>query len=212
MRVQPSGDDIEVTIPSFSRGEVTQRYVQVAPLLFRSQSGATLQFRRVGPLSETKTFRSDFVSDPMSLTRLHWYESSMVFLVSLGLSYATFAVFLLLSGYWCVGKRGVPGEGWVWKLGVLLSLCAMAAPAAGIVMAVLAQEHQLYTIERILKVVMPIFNAAIVVAVIVVALTPSVIVGNKWPLHRQIAFGALGLASLLFLRFAFYWHVWGTQF
>ena len=212
MRVRPSGGDIEVTTPSFSRGEVTEKYVQVAPFLFRSLSGATLQFRRVGSLSETKAFRSDFVSDPMRLTRLHWYESSMVFLVSIGLSYATFAVFLLLSGYWCVRKRNVPGESWVWNLGVLLSLCAIAAPAAGIVMAVLAHEHQLYTIERILKVVMPIFNAAIVLAVMVLALTPSVIIAKKWPIHRQIAFGVLGFASLSFLRFVFYWHVWGSQF
>ena len=93
-----------------------------------------------------------------------------------------------------------------------MSVCALAVPAIGIVMVVTAREHQLYILERILKVVMVILNPTIVLAASVLVLTPSVLVGNKWPLRPRIAFGALGLASLFFSRFVFYWHVWGSQY
>jgi CubicO group peptidase (beta-lactamase class C family) len=212
MRVRPAGDDIDVTIPSFSRGEYTERYLQVVPLQFRAPSGAVMLFRRVAPIGGAKAFRSDFVSDPMSFTRLHWFESATVFLVTIAFSYAVFAVFLVLAIYWLIRKRTVSDQRWVWNVGALLSLCALTAPAIGIGMAVAAKEHQLYTIERILRVVMLIFHPAIVLAVVVLALTPSVLVKNRWPLGRQIAFGNLGFASLLFLRFVFYWQVWGWHF
>jgi hypothetical protein len=71
MQVRGSGNDIDVTIPSFSRGVFTEKYLQIAPLLFRAQSGAALQFRRMARSEQVKAFRSDFVSDPMSFTRLH---------------------------------------------------------------------------------------------------------------------------------------------
>jgi hypothetical protein len=163
-------------------------------------------------LGEAKAFRSDFVSDPMSFTRVHWYESSTIFLVTIAFSYALFSVFLLLAGFGLIRKRTVSDQRWVWNLGVLLSFCAVTAPVVGIVMALLAKEHQLYTIDRILRVVMLIHNSAIVLAVVVLTLTPSVLVGNRWPIRREVEFGALGLASLLFLRFVFYWHTWGSQF
>src|SRR5262249_16893976 len=73
MRVRPAGNAIDVTIPSFSRAESTERYLQVAPLQFRAPSGAVILFRRVAPIAEANAFRSDFVSDPMSFTRLHWF-------------------------------------------------------------------------------------------------------------------------------------------
>jgi len=79
-------------------------------------------------------------------------------------------------------------------------------------MAVLAREHQLYTIERILDIVMLIFHPTIVLAMVVLTLTPSVLIGNRWPIRQRIAYAALGLASLFFLRFALYWHVWGWEF
>lgn len=212
MRVRAAGNDIDVTIPSFSRGESTERYLQVAPLLFRSQTGSLLQFRKAARLEETKAFRSNFVSDPMSFTRLHWYESSTIFLVTIAFSFAVFGAFLLLSGFWLIRKRTVSDQRWVWNLAVLLSFCAVTGPVMGVVMVLLAKVHQLYTIDRILTVVMLIHNPAIVLAVVVLTLTPSVLVGNRWPIWRQVAFGTLGLASLLFLRFVFYWHVWGSQF
>jgi CubicO group peptidase (beta-lactamase class C family) len=212
IRVRASSNDIDVTIPSFSRGKSEERYFQVAPLLFRSSSGATMLFRKVPRLGEAKAFRSDFVSDPMSLTRIRWYETSTSFLISIVLSYVMFGGFLLLSAYWCGRKRYVTEMRRGWNIGVFLSLCAVAAPVTGMVMAILAREHQLYTIARILTVVMLIINSAIALAVAVIGLTPSVLVGKRWPIQRKIAFGALGIASLLFLRFAFYWHVWGWQF
>ena len=212
MRVRPAGNDIDVTIPSFSLGESTERYLQVAPLLFRSQAGSSLQFRKVTSTGEAKAFRSDFVSDPVSFTQLNWFESSRVFLVTIALSYAAFAVFLVLAIYWLIRKRTVSYRHWVWGAGALLSLCAQAAPAIGIVMVVTARVHQLYTLERILHVVMFILNPTIVLAVSVLVLTPSVLVGREWPLRPRIAFGALGLASLFFLRFVFYWHVWGSHY
>lgn len=212
IRVRPSGYDIEVTIPSFSRGETTEKYTQLAPLLFRSPSGAVFQFRKGAPLDEAKAFRSDFVSDPASFTRLQWYESSTVFLASAVLGYTIFGLFLLLSGYWCVRSRNVSEDRWVWNLGVFVSFSVVAAPITGIAMAVLAKEHQLYTIEQILRVVMLFLTPAILLAVVVLALTPSVLLGDKWPIQRQIAFSTLSLASLLFLRFVLYWHVWGWQF
>lgn len=148
----------------------------------------------------------------MSLTRIRWYETSRSFLISIVVSYVMFSGFLLLSAYWCLRNRYVAEMRWVWNIGVLLSLCAVAGPVTGIVTAILAREHQLYTIERILTVVMLILNPAIALAVAVIALTPSVLVGKKWSIQQQITFGSLGLASLLFLRFVFYWHVWGWQF
>jgi hypothetical protein len=148
----------------------------------------------------------------MSLTRIRWYETSTSFLICILLSYAMFAVFLLLSVYWHLRKRYVVAMRWAWNVGVLLSLCAVAAPATGMLMAVLAREHQLYTIERILTVVMLILNPAIALGVGVVALTPNVLVGTKWPVRAQITYGGLGVASLLFVRFVFYWHVWGWRF
>jgi hypothetical protein len=133
-------------------------------------------------------------------------------LIPITVSYAIFAVFLLLSSYWRVRKQSVVEMCWAWDIGVLLSCFAVAAPVVGVLMALLAREHQLYTIQRILDRVMLIFNSAIVLAVAVLALTPSVLVREKWPIQREIAFGALGIASLFFLRFVFYWHVWGWQF
>jgi len=212
MRVRAAGKDIDVTIPSFSRGESTERYWQFAPLLFRSQTGSLLQFRKATRPAEAKAFRSDFVSDPMSFTRLHWYDSSTVFLVTIAYSYAAFSVFLLLAVFWLIRKRTLADQRWVWNLGVVLSFCAVAAPVMGIVMVLLAREHQLYTIDRILRVVMLVHNPAIILAVAVLTLTPSILVGNRWPVGRQVAFGALGLASLLLLRFVFYWRAWGSQF
>jgi hypothetical protein len=186
--------------------------LQFAPLLFRSQTGSLLQFRKASQLGEAKAFRSYFVSDPMSFTRLHWYESSTVFLVTIACSYAVVSVFLLLAGLWLIRGRDVTTQRWVWNLGVLLSFCAIAGPVMGIVMVLLAQEHQLYTIDRILRAVMLLHNPSIVLAVAVLTLTPSMLVGNRWPIRRQVAFGALGFASLLFLRFVFYWHALGSQF
>ncbi|MGI9070007.1 MAG: hypothetical protein ACR2JB_01430 [Bryobacteraceae bacterium] len=86
MRVKTASADIDVILPSFSRGESIERYTQVAPLLFRSNSSGLLQFRRPSQSSEAKAFRSDFASDPMSLRRLRWYESSEVFLFTIALS------------------------------------------------------------------------------------------------------------------------------
>jgi CubicO group peptidase (beta-lactamase class C family) len=212
MRVRPAGYDIDVAIPSFSRGQSTERYFQVAPLLFRSQTGSLLVFRRTAHLGETKAFRSDFVSDPMSFTRLRWFESSTVFLVTIGFSYAIFAIFLLLSLYRSIRKQRVLAQPWVWNAGALLSLCALVAPAAGIAMAFTAREHQLYTIERILRVFMFIFTPAILLPLIVLALTPSALVAGKWPLRPRLAFASLGFAALFFLRFVFYWHVWGVRY
>ncbi len=212
MRVRPAGYDIDVTIPSFSRGQSTERYFQVAPLLFRSQTGSVLMFRRTAQSGETKAFRSDFVSDPMSFTRLRWFESSTVFLVSIAFSYAVFAIFLLLSLYRLIRKQTGLDQPWVWNAGALLSLFALVAPAAGIAMAFTAREHQLYTIERILRVFMFIFTPAIVLALVVLVLTPSVLVAGKWPLRPRLAFASLGFAALFFLRFAFYWHVWAVRY
>lgn len=212
MRVRTSGVGIDITYPDFSRGKSEEKYLQVAPLLFRSPSGGTILFRRTPIPGETKAFRSDFVSDPMSFTQIHWYETSASFWFAITLSYATFGVFLLLSSYWRIRNRSVAEMRWAWNIGVLLSLLAVAAPAVGAAMTMLSREHQLYTIQRILYTVMFLFNPAIVLAVAVVALTASVLTGKKWPIQREIAFGALGIASLLFLRFVFYWHVWGWQF
>ncbi|MGI9070006.1 MAG: hypothetical protein ACR2JB_01425 [Bryobacteraceae bacterium] len=82
----------------------------------------------------------------------------------------------------------------------------------GILMALTAREHQLYTIEKILTVVMSILNPAIALTVIVIALTPSAVLSRTWATRQRIVFGALGFASLFFLRFVSYWHVWGYQF
>ena len=212
IRVRASGNDIDVTIPSFSRGKSEERYFQVAPLLFRSSSGATMLFREVLRLGKAQAFRNDFVSDPMSFTQIRWYETSTSFLISIMLSYVMYGGFLLLVAYWFWRKGYIAEMRWAWNTGVLLSLCAVAGPVTGMVMAILAREHQLYTIERILTVVMLIINSAIALAVAVIGLTPSVFVAKKWRIRLKIAFGALGLASLLFLRFAFYWHVWGWRF
>ena len=212
IRVRASGNDIDVTIPSFSRGKSEERYFHVAPLLFQSSSGSRMLFREVANQGEVKAFRSDFVSDPMSFTRLRWYETSASFFIAIAMSYATFAAFFLLSAYWSVRKRHLAEARWTWNLGVLLSLSVVAAPVIGIVMAIMAREHQLYTIERILRVVMLIFNPAIALAVAVLAVTPSALLRSNWPACRRITFGTLGVASLLLLRFVFYWHVWGWRF
>ena len=79
-------------------------------------------------------------------------------------------------------------------------------------MAVLAKEHQLYTLERILSIVMLVFHPTIELAIVVLTLTPSVLIGNGWPIRQRIAYAGLGLASLFFLRFALYWHGWSCQF
>jgi CubicO group peptidase (beta-lactamase class C family) len=212
MRVWPAANSIAVSLPSLSRGESTERFTHVGPLRYRSESGALIQFRKDPSSGEVKAFRSDFVADPMSLTRIAWHESSFFFVPALMLSYTSFGTFLLISVYWGVRRRTIPARRWLWRLGTILCVLVLLAPLTGLLMALTATEHQLYTIERILTVVMWILNPAILLAACVVALTPFAVFGRAWARGPRIAFGGLGLAAALFLRFVHYWHVWGFQF